>query len=225
MKKTSPKIIVDTRESVYVIGYLEELGADIELRSISPGDYIVAKGFAIERKTVGDFLRSIYDKRLFEQMERLSRAYPRYSLLVEGNIGYELAHLKNPLVFWGALAKLVSEFNPPIIFTMNERQTAEFIFSIAKKCQEEKEKAPIARYKPKAYTLTEMQLLAVQGLPGIGPKMADRLLKRFKTVRRIFTAHPIELRGVPGMGKKKEKIITEFLDALYSTEEKESEAK
>jgi ERCC4-type nuclease len=220
MKRSSPKIIADTRESVYIIGYLEELGADVELKSISPGDYIVAEGFAVERKTVADFLRSIYDKRLFEQIERLSKAYSRFSLLVEGNIGYELAHLRNPLVFWGALAKLISEYDLSIVFTMNERQTAEFLFSIARKCQEEKERIPIARYKPKAYTLTEMQLLAVQGLPGIGPKMADRLLRRFNTVRRVFTAHPIELRGVPGMGKKKEEIITDFLDTPYSGGEK-----
>jgi len=213
-KKVIPNIIVDTRESSFVINHLQRLGAQISLKMISPGDYVVAEGFAVERKTFDDFLRSIFDKRLFEQIERLGEAYPRCCLLVEGDVGYGLVNLKNPLVFWGALAKIIADKAIPIVFTINEKQTAEFLFSLAKKSQEKKEKL-MARYKPKMYSLADRQLLAVQGLPNVGPKMADRLLRRFGTARKVFTAHPIELRSVPGMGRKKEDAITKFLDSQF----------
>jgi ERCC4-type nuclease len=212
--KITPKIIADTRESSFVINHLQRLGVQISLEMISPGYYVVADGFAVERKTFDDFLRSIFDKRLFEQVERLRGAYPRCCLLVEGDVDYGLGNLKNPLVFWGALAKIIADQAIPIVFTMNEKQSAEFLLSLAKKSQEKKEKL-MARYKPKMYSLADRQLLAVQGLPNVGPKIADRLLRRFGTVRKVFTAHPIELRGVSGMGRKKENAISRFLDSQF----------
>lgn len=221
MKEVAPEIIADTRESSLIARYLKDFGARVNFKMISPGDYIVAEGFAIERKTFGDFLQSIFDKRLFDQIERLSKAYPRHCLLVEGDVGYGLASLKNPLVFWGALSKIISDYGTPIVFTMNEKQSAEFIFSLAKKSQVKTERL-MARYKPKVYSLAESQLLAVQGLPEVGPKMADRLLRYFKSVRRVFSAHPLELRGIEGIGKKKAEVISKFLDAPYLAPEKKS---
>lgn len=213
-KEIAPKIIADTRESGFVINHLKRLGAEITLQMLSPGDYVIAEGFAVERKTFEDFLRSIFDKRLFEQIERLIKAYPQCCLLVEGDVGYGLVNLKNPLIFWGALGKIIADWKIPTVFTINEQQSAEFLFSLAKKSQEKKERL-IVRYKPKTYRLAEKQLLAVQGLPNIGPKMADRLLRRFGTVRKVFSAHSIELRSVSGMGRKKEDVITRFLDSKY----------
>ena len=213
--KNTLKIIVDARESSFVINHLQRLGVQISVEMISPGDYVVADGFAVERKTVNDFIRSIFDKRLFEQVERLREAYPRSCLLVEGDFDYGIGNLKKPLVFWGALARIIADQPIPIVFTMNEKQSAEFLLSLAKKSQEKKERL-IARYKPKMYSLADRQLLAVQGLPNVGPKMADRLLRRFGTARKVFTAHPIELRSVHGMGRKREDAITKFLEAQYS---------
>ena len=221
-EKIVPKIIVDTRESSFVINQLQLLGAQISLEMISPGDYVVADGFAVERKTFDDFIRSIFDKRLFEQVERLREAYPRYCLLVEGDVNYGLGNLRNPLVFWGALARIIADQAIPIVFTVNEKQTAEFLFSLARKSQEKNEKL-MARYKPKMYSLADRQLLAIQGLPNVGPKMADRLLRRFGTVRKTFTAHPLELRSVPSMGRKREVAISKFLDTKYSVPVKSEE--
>lgn len=220
MEKFIPVIIVDTRESSFIIRRLKNLGANVTVKMISPGDYIVGEGFAVERKSFDDFLRSIFDKRIFEQVRRLKEAYLKCCLLIEGNVGYELANLKNPLVFWGALAKLISDHDLPVVFSLNENQSADFLFSLARKYQEEVEATPIARFKPKVRDLAQMQLLAVQGLPNVGPKMADRLLRRFKTVRKVFAAHPIELRSIPGIGKKRETTLTKFLESPYLVQKK-----
>ena len=213
-----PKVIVDHRESHFVVLALRRLKAEVVEKSISPGDYVVGESYAVERKTFRDFVQSIYKKRLFEQLERLHNAYEGCCLIVEGDVGYGLAHLYNPLIFWGALAKITTEWNIPIIFTMNEEQTAQFIFSLAKKLQEERKERIEAIYKPRLYSLAERQRFAVQGLPTVGPKSADLLLRRFGTVRRVFSATKGEIMRVKGFGEKRARKISEFLDKRYLAE-------
>ncbi len=213
-----PQIIADLRESRFVIKALQKMEAKVIKKMISPGDYIVGEGFAIERKTFQDFVQSIYKKRFFEQIERLHQAYPRCCLIIEGDTGYGLASLYNPLIFWGALAKATIEWNIPTVFTMNEEQTAQFILSLAKKLQEEEKERVEVRYKPKFYTRAEQQRFAAQGLPRIGPKLADNLLQTFGSVRKVFTATKDELMKVEGFGKKRVKEISQFLDEPYQAE-------
>ncbi|HDI42205.1 MAG: hypothetical protein DRN03_03405 [Thermoplasmata archaeon] len=208
-------IIADTRESQLVISELRRLGAKVEERTISPGDYIVGEGFCVERKSFRDFLQSIYKKRLFEQVERLLEEYPQGCLLVEGDVGHELAYITNPRVFWGALAKLIISFSVPTVFTLDETQTAHFLISLASKLQEEGREEVEARYKPKLYSLAYRQRFVVQGLPGIGPKLADRLLKTFGSVRGVFMASESMLTRVKGFGRKRAREITLLLDAPY----------
>jgi len=211
-----PKIIADARESSFVVQALREMKADVVEKTISPGDYVVGEGFAVERKTFRDFVSSIFKKRLFEQLERLRRAYARCCLIVEGDIGYGLAGLTNPLVFWGALAHTTAEWNIPVVFTINEEQTAQFLFSLAKKLQTAKEVTVEAVYKPKRYSLADQQCFAVQGLPTVGPKSAEKLLKRFGNVRRVFMAKEHELKRVEGFGDKRAREISQFLDRQYT---------
>jgi ERCC4-type nuclease len=187
----------------------------MKLEMLTVGDYVVGEGFAVERKSFGDFLRSIYDKRLFDQMNRLRDAYAHTCLLIEGNTCYDLANLQNPFVFWGALSRLIADYETPIIYAINEDQSADFLFSLAKMQQLDGADSPVSRFKPKTLDLSQKQLLVVEGLPGIGPKMADLLLKNFKSVRRVFEAHSIEFRAIPGIGKKRERLITNLLDSPY----------
>jgi len=102
------------------------------------------------------------------------------------------------------------------VFTTNEEQTAQFLLSLAKRLQAEKEVAVEAVYKPKRFSLTDQQRFAVQGLPTVGPKSADKLLKRFGNVRRVFMAKEHELRRVEGFGEKRAREISRFLDSKYA---------
>jgi len=107
--------------------------------------------------------------------------------------------------------------NIPTVFTINEEQTAQFIFSLAKKLQEEKEKVAV-RYKIKNYTRADQQQFTVQGLPRIGPKLADKLLRTFGSVRKVFTATKDEWFKVEGFGRKRIEEISQFLDEPYLAE-------
>jgi len=88
-QKAKPKIIVDYREkNSLVISELINLGIEIEFRELKVADYIV-KDVAIERKTISDFVSSMINKRLFNQIQELQQ-YKNRLLIVEGMDEQEL---------------------------------------------------------------------------------------------------------------------------------------
>jgi ERCC4-type nuclease len=214
-KDFKPTVFVDVRESLDVKDSLVELGSQVVEKVLAPADYVVSEGYAVERKELHDFFRSIFDGRLFEQIERLAEAYENPILLVEGDVIRAVKAIRNPLVFWGALAKVATDHRISTIFTPDEWNTAMFLYSLAKKLQEERKRKVAFKHKPKAYSLRQLQLSAVQSLPGIGPERAEVLLKKFGSVRRVFQASKVELMSVKGLGEKTVRKILDFLDAKY----------
>ena len=72
-------------------------------------------------------------------------------------------------------------------------------------------------YHPKRRSPSpELQMrYMVEDLPGIGPRMADSLLKRFHTLQALFSAGEEDLRRVPGIGPKRAQSIRELLNRSY----------
>lgn len=210
-----PAVIADVRESLDVKDHLKELGCEVIEKTLAPADYVVSEDYAIERKKLHDFFRSVFDGRLFEQAERLARTYENACLIVEGDFVNAVRYVRTPLAFWGALAKVMADQNISIVFTPDEAHTAMFLYTLAKKLQEEKRRKIAVRHKPKMYTLRQRQVLAVQSLPKIGPQRAEELLRRFGSVRRIFQASKRELLSVKGLGEKTVQAIIDVLDTKY----------
>jgi len=214
-KGFKPIVFADTRESFDVKKSLVELGCEVVEKALSPADFVISEDYAVERKELRDFFRSIFDGRLFEQVERLAAAYENPFLLVEGDVIMALKSIRNPMVFWGAIAKIMADHHISIIFTPNERNTAMFLRSLAEKLQREEKRKITVKHKPKTYTLKQRQLLAVQSLPKIGPERAEMLLRKFGSVRSAFRAPKRELLSVKGLGEKTVQGILELLDAKY----------
>lgn len=212
---SGPLVIADTRESHLIKRILADLNTEVVEKAITPADYVLSDDFAIERKQFQDFLRSVFDGRLFEQAERLTKTYKHSLLVVEGDVSQGLLETSNPMVFWGALAKVLSEWNLSVIFTSRETETAMFIHSLAQKLQEEKKTRISVKHKPKAYTLGEKQLRVICALPNIGPERAKRLLTRFGSVRKILRASKSELLSVDGIGEKTIRQIMDLIDTKY----------
>jgi len=91
IKKEKPvgKVLVDYREkNCLVPSALLKLGAEIEFMNLKVGDYLV-NGFAIERKTISDFIFSMINGRLVKQIEELKQ-YEDKLLIIEGIENQEL---------------------------------------------------------------------------------------------------------------------------------------
>ena len=208
-------VIVDERERSQVPGRLRELGFSLDFRLLEEGDYVLA-GYAIERKTVRDFLSSLYSGRLFDQAYRLGQAYRFPLMIVEGDYHSILNDMRNPRVFWGALVTLSFGYGLRVFFTWNAKQTADLIGILARHLPEIRSRPPIVVRKPRSNRIREGQAALIQGLPGVGSRLAEELLKRFGTPRRILLATEAELSLKGKIGRTKTAKIKSLLDTDYN---------
>lgn len=205
------KIIVDNRERNFeLIELLTNYGAELQFSQLPVGDFILSKDVCVERKTIEDFENSVMNNRLFEQLKRLSKSFEKPFLLIEEKEGYE--HKLKPNSFIGAIIKCYIDFKVQVIFSKNVEESAYILASIAKREQEKKENEPRIVGVKKAYTADEWQLLILESLPNVGPKIARNLLKKFKSIRRIANASIEELMQVEKIGKEKAKRIYEIIN-------------
>jgi len=211
-KKTKKKIIVDYREkNSLVISELVEYGFDIEMRELKVGDYLV-NSTAIERKTVNDFISSMKNKRLVNQLEELQQ-YKSRLLMIEGIDEQELYSDSeiskgvgmHPNAIRGFLLSIILKYNVPIIFTKDYQDTAKFISVLSKK----EDKEPSLNVTKKTLNRKELKQFIIESFHGIGPKNAKKLLKELKTIKEIINASEEDLKKV--LGKKADvfKIVNE----------------
>ena len=212
------KMIIDYREkNSLVISELTSMGIEIEFKNLKVGDYIV-RGVVIERKTVSDFISSMINRRLFNQLEELQQ-YEDKLLVVEGIDEQDLytdeeilegldARGLHPNAIRGFLLSIALKFKVPIIFTKNYIDTARFISVLLKK----KDKEISLNAKKKSFNKKEQMQFIIESFPGIGPKTSKKLLKEFKTIRNIMNASEEDLKKVVG---KKASIIKKIIDGKY----------
>lgn len=207
-------IVVDIHEPSYIPERLIDMGIDVEVKAISPGDYVVGD-VGIERKSLHDFYQSIVKKRLFRQLERLREAYTSPFLLLEGDL-IEVGSFSNPAIFWGAFLSVTLDVGVPLIFTTNQEQTTSLLQVLDKRLSKKRVRMKeVARYRPPHLSDEELQRYIVKGLPNIGEKSAERLLEAFGTVRNVFNANKHQLIAVPNIGRKKSSEVTRILTLRY----------
>jgi len=211
------RVIADDREKPSgVPDVLVSMEVKVEYHMLTVGDYVISRECAIERKDSRDFLNSLFQGRLFDQAYRLSEAYRIPVMIVEGDLQQAIESLGNPKAVWGALATLSFGYGLHVFYTHHPSQTADLIYTLARRGQFLKPSGPVVFAKPKGKTLPEAQLGVVSSLPGVGEKFADRILCRFGTVRRVFTASAAELSTVRGFGRVRASKVASFLESPYN---------
>jgi DNA excision repair protein ERCC-4 len=211
------RIIVDERERPSgVPEELRSLGAPVEYRVLDVADYVVGS-YAVERKSVRDFVSSLYSGRLFDQARRLGEAYRASMLVVEGDLWDELKHVRNPRSLWGALISSALDFGLNIFFTPDGKQTAQFLFTLGRGGRHSRGSGgpPIIVKKPRGQDINRFQLSVLASLPGIGPQTAGQLLGYFGSLRKVFSASMTEIAVGAGLGRSKALALTKLLDSRY----------
>lgn len=219
-KKARLRIVVDEREKRSMVpDALKELGANVEYAVLDVGDYLVYGDCCIERKSVDDLINSIYDARLFVQVDEMLKHYSRSVVIVEGS-SEDIEGVDKPNVLYGALASLAVEYRVPVVYTPSYLHTALAIVALAKHCssKEDAYREPLIKRirKSKDGLLREQQLSIIASLPGIGSRLASRLLERFGSPINIFNASTADLARVEGIGYAKARKIRYALDTSLS---------
>ena len=186
-------------------GVVEQLGKlpDVEVGTerLSLGDYRVDGRLLFERKTIRDLAVSIRDGRLFRQACRLAAGRYRPVYIIEGS-GKDLSRMHMPRdAVQGALVTLTVVLGLPVLRSIDPAETARLIVYAAGQVGRA---AAGGVYRPgrRSGSRRRRQLYILQGLPGIGPERAARLLDTFGSVESVLNADERSLGTVDGIGDK-----------------------
>ena len=210
------KVFADYREKGSgIIKELAESDMAVSLEKLDFADYVVSSRCGIEVKTVGDFVDSIIDGRLLEQMKNLKNNFERPMILIEGTQDiYSVRNIHQNSIL-GMLATIAVSYGIPIVQTRNFKETAALLQIIAKREQMETGKDFSLHADRKPVTLKEQQEYFVSSLPGINLTLAKPLLKHFKTIKSIVNASEKELQEVDKIGPLKAKQIKDVVEGEY----------
>jgi DNA excision repair protein ERCC-4 len=194
---------VDYRERASALFPLVAACSDFNVRvgRLVAGDYIVGREIVIERKTAADFVASVIDARIFRQAQRLAAAQLRPLLIVEG----EPTGL-HPHAWIGSILSVAVQWRVPVIRCTNADESLIILRLLAAQTWRASQvDLPRAGYRPRR--IENRKLFVLQGLPGVGPALARRLLERFGSIERVMEADEEELCGVSGIGPSKAAAI------------------
>ena len=216
------KIIVDYREDKNIVKEFYKDNIDVEIKSLISADFVMqvkdvnnnVKDLGIERKTLRDFLNSIIDKRILTQLISLKENFPLQLLIIEGEENIYQIRDFHPNSIRGMLSSIAIDYQIPILYTKNYRDTAAYLALIAKRLEKPKRNISLIT-KRKPLTLKEQQEYIIESLPGVGPSLSKALLSKFKSVKNVINAKEKRLKKVDKIGEKKSKVLREVLDREY----------
>ena len=207
-------VIADMRERASGIPLaLSKMGLEVRLQNLAAGDYLLAPHVAIERKTAADFIQSIFDRRLFHQVQALRAHFLRpLWLLEETEKTVREIHAR---AYRGAVLYLSVLNHIPILHSKNSGDSAELIFAVLQRLQQEPARHFSLYNKKRTASLRRTQRYVLEALPGIGPLLAEELLQRFGSLQALCSASPEELMQVSGIGRARAAKIHEVLHRQY----------
>ena len=210
MKLNQLRIVVDEREKKSGIpNLLKSIGINLEIKTLPIGDYIVAPETIVERKSISDLVSSVFDGRLFDQCNRMKENFQFPIIIIEGNTDKIEELVENPFVFYGAVSSVAIDFKIPIISTPNASHTAKLLVSMCSR--KDTTKGPFIKKIRKSDDVQKQQLSVLSSLPGVGEKIAIRMLEKFRTPLRVFSASSTELSKISGLGESRAKKIKKML--------------
>jgi ERCC4-type nuclease len=203
------RIIVDVHERQSGIAdTLAELGAEIEIASLTAGDYAVGADTLVERKRVLDLHGAILKGRLWPQLGKLRTACAFPYLLIEGT-DIDRGPLHQNAVRGACLA--VIDQGIALLRSGYQRDSALWIYRLAVRCQEVEPAAdrPAYAQRPRPKPGEETAEALLSAVPGVSTSCARALLARFGSVAGVVAAGPTEWLDVPGIGPERARALEE----------------
>lgn len=205
-------VFADHREkSSRVIKELMDKNISVNLQQLDVADYIISNEIGIEYKTVEDFVNSIVDGRLIEQVKELKYNFSRPLIIIEGQEDLYSVRNIHPNAVRGMLASITTSFGIPILQTKNTRETVEMIISIAKREQSDGYYTP--HTSKKGMSLKEQQEYFISALPNVGLKTARKLLEKFGSPEKVMNASVDDLKEVDKIGEVKAQKLKDVFKA------------
>ena len=217
------RVVADEREKASgVPEELSKLDVRVYFSRLPVADYVLNPELAVERKSVRDLVSSVYDSRIFYQAAKLSAAYAKPFLLVEGDSTEVESLSRNLKSFYGAIANVTLAYGLRVLYTANPKETAMALAELLTHARAKPLAKMPSELPPKSKSVPQQQLYLVSSMPGIGRKLAEKLLSKYGTPRRVMSLTAGELAMTQGIGWKKAERIKGVMDATF-TKHRETE--
>jgi len=209
---------------------LKKLGKVSSMPEKHGADFLIVgnrQRIGVQRKQFpNDLLASLADGRLYDQLPRLSDL-DRALLIVEGHGQWtedgeliaDKYHKFTIRQLHGLLFTVMYEFGVPSIWVNSMDDTADVLENLEGWAKKTKHKSLTSRPGPNksswgTNTQRHVAQHILQGFPGVGPELADRMIDQFVGVPLTWTHSVDELMEVEGLGPKKAQAMYHALDAV-----------
>ena len=218
------KLIIDSRETSNLYEYVESQAHRLliitEKQWLEVGDYAF-DDVCFEAKSTIDFLQSVINKRLWNQIDNMDRHYEHTFVIIHGSLHEAMNYpkyikmnipehiLKNK--FYGAIGKISLDTDTKVFWVESPKKAAKIITTICKM-------RPINRavIKPgllKSITTEDLRLDMLCTIKGVSENKAKLLIKEYGSIMEIAEAPPEELTEIKGIGTT---IANRIIDTLIS---------
>ena len=225
------KLIIDSRENSElterVIEKAQSLNVPFEKQWLEIGDYVF-NDVCFEAKSSFDFIQSIVNKRLWNQLDNMDRAYVNNLVIVYGSFedGFRkhLEHIKTNMnktaqrvilrkKFLGSMGKIILDTDCSIIWVRDALTAAELIAVVCKMQPHDREVYIPRIVKQKKISTTDLRVDVLSTIKGVSDKKAKLLIKKFGSIMEIGEATPSELSEIEGIGNVLAKRIVDTLNS------------
>lgn len=211
-------VVADHREKDNkIVKELIGLGLSVKTAQLQVADYVLSGTVGVELKKVPDFVASIIDGRLLDQVRELKQAFDKAVIIIEGEEDLYAVRKVHANAIRGMLASIVLDFHVPVLYTKNPQDTAQLLAVMAKREQDKDRDFSYHARKPR--TDREQQEFVVSSLPGLGVQTARKLLETFGSLKALVNASREELLAVDGVGEKTAERLLEIFEKTYPKKE------
>src|SRR3989344_3246855 len=211
-------ILADHREkNNRVVKELIDAGISVKTAQLNTADYVVSGKVGVELKKVPDFVASIIDGRILDQVRDLKNYFQKAILIIEGEEDIYTIRNVHANAIRGMLASIVLDFQVPVLYTKNPQDTAALLAVMAKREQGKEIDFALHSLKPKS--MREQQEFIVAAFPNIGTQTAKTLLEHFGNIKNLVNATEAQLTELKGIGDKTAKQLVKMFEEEYRKKE------
>ena len=212
------KLIIDSREKSdltdKVIEKAREYNIPHEKQWLEIGDYIF-NDVCFEAKSSFDFLQSIINNRLWNQMDNMDRAFDNNLVIVYGSfdsafrkhVEYSKSTMNNATQrvllkkkFYGAMGKIILDTDCSLLWFKDALTAADMICVVCKMQPHDREVYTPRIVKKKKISTTDLRIDVLTTIKGLSEKKAKMLIARYGSIMEIGEASPNELCALDGIG-------------------------
>jgi ERCC4-type nuclease len=184
-------------------------------RTLDAGDYYIPAekySLLIERKTVNDYIDSVFNTRLWEELEKIKNTQTNNEsklipmLLIEGDWHFILKYGKkqDKAAMGSVYASLLSTIASWGFHVVSSPSTSwtPYVLSSFTKWLGRPRRAEPPIYKPRAVSLDEMSIRVLSSFPHISVERAKKILKHYGTVKDALDNVSWWKKSIDGIGDK-----------------------